>query len=104
MLDVNACLGHLVHSGGSDLHLKVPSPPLVRRDGDLVPIPGFDKLAPQDTERALYEILTDPDKVEEFKADREVDFAYAIEGTGRFRVNAFYQRGTISIVCRAIPF
>jgi twitching motility protein PilT len=104
MLDINACLRHLVQSGGSDLHLKVPSPPLVRRDGELVPVPGYDRLTPQDTERAIYDMLVDKDKLQEFNADREVDFAYAIEGTGRFRVNAFHQRGTISIVCRAIPF
>jgi twitching motility protein PilT len=104
MLDVNACLRHLVESGGSDLHLKVPSPPLVRLDGSLVPIPGQEILTPQDTEHAIYQMLTDKDKLQEFAADREVDFAYAIEGTGRFRVNAFHQRGTISIVCRAIPF
>jgi twitching motility protein PilT len=104
MLDVNACLRHLVQVGGSDLHLKVPSPPLVRCDGELVPIPGADKLTPQDTEQALRQMLTAPEKLDEFREDREVDFAYAIEGTGRFRVNAFHQRGTISIVCRAIPF
>jgi twitching motility protein PilT len=104
MLDVNSCLKHLVQQGGSDLHLKVPSPPLFRQNGELVPIPGFDRLSPQDTEQAIYEMLTDKDKLQEFAEDREVDFAYAIEGTGRFRVNAFHQRGTISIVCRAIPF
>jgi twitching motility protein PilT len=104
MLDINACLRHLVQSGGSDLHMKVPSPPLVRLDGELVPVPGCEPLTPHDTERAIYEMLTDKDKLAEFADDREVDFAYAIEGTGRFRVNAFHQRGTISIVCRAIPF
>jgi twitching motility protein PilT len=104
MLNVDSCLRHLVESGGSDLHLKVPSAPLVRRDGRLVPIDGHEILTPQDTEAAVYQMLSDKDKLEEFAEDREVDFAYAIEGTGRFRVNAFHQRGTISIVCRAIPF
>ena len=105
MLDINACLRYLVESGGSDLHLKVPSPALVRVDGGLAPIPGHPEiLTPQDTESAVQQMLQDKDKLEEFAEDREVDFAYAIEGTGRFRVNAFHQRGTISIVCRAIPF
>jgi twitching motility protein PilT len=104
MLDINACLRHLVQTGGSDLHIKVPSPPLIRLDGELVPVPGADKLTPQDTEHALFQILQAKDKLEEFAEEREVDFAYAIEGTGRFRVNAFHQRGAISIVCRAIPF
>jgi len=104
MLDINACLNHLVTAGGSDLHVKVPSPPLIRLDGELVPVPGTEILTPQDTEHAVFQMLADKDKLQEFAEDREVDFAYAIEGTGRFRVNAFHQRGTISIVCRAIPF
>jgi twitching motility protein PilT len=104
VLDIDAALRHLVQSGGSDLHLKVPSPPLVRTDGELVPIPGCDRLGPADTETALYAMLVDPERLEEFKAEREVDFAYSLEGTGRFRVNGFYQRGTISVVARAIPF
>jgi twitching motility protein PilT len=104
MLDIDACLRHLVEVGGSDLHLKVPSPPLTRLDGELVPIPGFEALTPQDTEAAVFQMLTDKDKLQEFSDEREVDFAYALESVGRFRVNAFHQRGSISIVCRAIPF
>jgi twitching motility protein PilT len=104
MLDINACLRHLVEVGGSDLHIKVPSPPLVRLDGELVPVPGADRLTPQDAEDALFQILTAKDKLEEFAEEREVDFAYAMESVGRFRVNAFHQRGSVSIVCRAIPF
>ena len=104
MLDIDACLRHLVQVGGSDLHLKVPSPPLTRLDGELVPIPGFETLTPQDTEQAVFSMLTDKDKLQEFADEREVDFAYGLDGTGRFRVNAFHQRGAISLVCRAIPF
>ncbi len=103
MLDIDAALRHLVSVGGSDLHLKVPSPPLVRHHGELVPIPGSDRLTPADTERALMTMLTDEERLAEFREEREVDFAYAIEGTGRFRLNAFHQRGTISIVARSIP-
>ena len=104
MLDIDAALRHLVQVGGSDLHLKVPSPPLVRLDGDLVPIPGADRLTPADTQAALRAMLTEESKLAEFAEEREVDFAYAIEGTGRYRVNAFHQRGMVSIVARAIPF
>ncbi|HEX8120438.1 MAG TPA: type IV pilus twitching motility protein PilT [Solirubrobacteraceae bacterium] len=104
MLDIDACLRYLVQSGGSDLHLKVPSRPLVRLDGDLVPIPDSSGLTPLETEQAVYTMLTDEDKLREFREEREVDFAYGLDGTGRFRVNAFHQRGTVSVVCRAIPF
>jgi twitching motility protein PilT len=104
MLDIDAALKYLVSVGGSDLHLKVPSPPLVRVDGELQPIPDHERLTPADTERAVGDMLLDKEKLEEFGSDREVDFAYGIDGTGRFRVNAFHQRGAVSIVARSIPF
>ena len=104
MLDIDSCLRYLVESGGSDLHLKVPSQPLVRLDGDLVPIPDSTGLTPLETEQSVYSMLHDEDKLREFKDECEVDFAYGLDGTGRFRVNAFKQRGAVSVVCRAIPF
>ena len=105
MLDIDACLRHLVEAGGSDLHIKVPSPPLIRLDGDLVPIPGYESLTPQDTDTAVEHMLgAGSEKLAEFKEEREIDFAYAIDHTGRFRVNAFHQRGSVSIVCRSIPY
>ena len=105
MLDIDACLRHLVEAGGSDLHIKVPSPPLIRLDGDLVPVPGIEPLTPQDTDAAVEHMLgAGSQKLAEFKEEREIDFAYAIDHTGRFRVNAFHQRGSVSIVCRSIPY
>jgi twitching motility protein PilT len=103
-MDLHAGLHHLVHTGGSDLHLKVPSRPLVRTNGMLTPLPASDVLRPEDTERVLMEMLTDKVKQKEFTDTGEVDFAYGVEGLARFRVNAFRQRGSISIVMRAIPF
>jgi twitching motility protein PilT len=102
--DLNAALHHLVESGGSDLHLKVPSPPSMRLDGQLCPLPGAERLSQEDTEHALRTMLTDPAKATEFREANEVDFSYAIDGLARFRANAFRQRGSISIVIRAIPF
>jgi twitching motility protein PilT len=103
MFDIDAALTRVIELEGSDLHLKVPSPPMVRRHGKLVPIEGFDALEPEDTEQVLYHMLTDDSKLDLFKADREVDFAYPLPGMARFRVNAFIQRGSVSIVARAIP-
>ena len=48
-------------------------------------------------------MLHDPNKLAEFEAENEVDFSYSLEGLARFRVNAFHQRGTVSVVMRAIP-
>src|SRR3954470_22648390 len=104
MFDVQAALRALVEAGGRDLHLKVPSPPLIRVDGELRPLPGAAPLTPADTEGVLDALLGDAVRREEFDHDREVDFAHAIPGVARFRINAFRQRGSISLVCRAIPF
>jgi twitching motility protein PilT len=101
--DLDHALRYLIAAEGSDLHLKVPAYPLIRLHGHLEPIPGTERLYPEDTERALGEMLSDNDKLAEFEADNEVDFSYAVEGLGRFRVNAFRQRGSVSIVMRAIP-
>ena len=102
--DVNAALRRLVELGGSDLHLKVPAPPCMRLDGSLCPLPGTERLTQRDTELALREMLRDPGKLAEFEEANELDFSYAIDGLARFRVNAFRQRGSVSIVIRAIPF
>jgi twitching motility protein PilT len=101
--DLDHALRYLIASEGSDLHLKVPSPPLVRLHGKLEPIPGTEPLSPHDTIGAVQEMLHDPNKLAEFEAENEVDFSYSMEGLARFRVNAFYQRGTVSVVMRAIP-
>jgi twitching motility protein PilT len=104
MLELEAALRTLVENEGSDLHLKVPSPAKMRVHGTLVALPGAEPLRPEDTERVLNEVLGNADKRAEFDAEGEVDFAHSIPGFARFRVNAFRQRGVISLVMRTIPF
>jgi twitching motility protein PilT len=103
VFEIDAALRTLVEAGGSDLHLKVGVPPLMRVNGELGPIPDEPALTPPDTERVVEEIVPSEEHRAEFASDGEVDFAYAISGLGRFRVNAFRQRGTVSLVMRAIP-
>ena len=103
MFDVDNALCTLVQLGGSDLHLKVKVPPLTRVDGELRPIEGAAPLTIEDTETAVRTMLADPAKLDELAHEHEVDFSYSITGIARFRVNAFRQRGTLSLVCRAIP-
>jgi twitching motility protein PilT len=103
MFDVHAALRELVARGGSDLHLKVGSPPLYRVQGALGPDQGTQPLSAQDTEDALHELLHDQVKLKEFTDDHEVDFSFEIAELARFRLNAFRQRGFISLACRAIP-
>src|SRR4051794_17506998 len=103
MFDVTNALRELVQRGGSDLHLKVDASPLYRVDGVLAPDDRLPALVPADTESALRELLQDETKLAEFEHDREVDFSYEIQEVARFRINAFRQRGHISLVARAIP-
>ena len=60
-------------------------------------------LSAEDTERTLHELLHDEMKLHEFTGEHEVDFSFEIEGVARYRINAFRQRGVISLACRAIP-
>jgi twitching motility protein PilT len=93
----------LLELEGSDLHLKVGTPPAVRVRGLLTYLEGYGALRPEDTEGFLKELIPD-NLMGEFERDGEADFSYAVPGVGRFRVNAFKQRGAISIVMRFIPF
>jgi len=104
MFELEPALRRVIELEGSDLHLKVPSPPLIRRLGQLEPIPGAPGLTPEDTERLVKELLADdPAKLQEFNEEHEVDFSFGVPGLSRFRVNSFRQRGVVSIVCRAVP-
>jgi twitching motility protein PilT len=104
MFDIESALRTLVEREGSDLHVKVGSPPMARIHGKLGPLIEMEELRPEQTEQALETILTDEKLRAEFRDVGEADFAYAIPGFSRFRVNAFRQRGSVSIACRAIPF
>ncbi len=102
--DIDAALRYVVDRDGSDLHVKVPAPPMARVHGVLRPIDGAEALTSEDTERAFEHICTDLELREEFARNGEADYSYEVSGVSRFRVNTFRQRGHISIVCRAIPF
>jgi twitching motility protein PilT len=104
MFDIDSALRTLVEREGSDLHLKVGLPAQGRVDGELIALdPSASPLTEKDTEGALKAILKDAARLEEWAEEHEVDFAHEIEGIARFRVNAFQQRGKVSMVCRAIP-
>src|ERR687895_650192 len=90
----------LVAAKGSDLHLKVGSPPRMRVDGNLVVLDG-PTLTPEAAETLLREVIR-PDLYEQFQRTNEADFAYSLPGVGRFRVNAFRQRGSVGLVLRRV--
>ncbi|MCK9250157.1 MAG: PilT/PilU family type 4a pilus ATPase [Solirubrobacteraceae bacterium] len=103
-VDLRACIAALVAGDGSDLHLKVGRPPMARIDGTLRElIPGHEPLTPGDTDAALRRMLPEGGAEQAFGTDHEVDLAHHEEGLARLRVNAFRQRGHVSIVCRVVP-
>jgi twitching motility protein PilT len=88
--------------GASDIHLKVGSHPIIRVEGKLLPLPEEKRLAQEDTISMAFSIMSARQK-QKFKDHFELDLAYSVPGLGRFRVNAFQQRGTVGLVVRAIP-
>jgi twitching motility protein PilT len=103
MFEIEEAMRALVERGGSDLHVKVGSPAMARVAGHLGPLFDEPPLDPADTERA-FATIADEKSQAEFADQGEADFAFAIKDVGRFRINAFRQRGSVSIACRAIPF
>lgn len=98
--DLNRLLQILAEHDGSDLHLKVGSPPRIRVNGDLRKL-DEPPLRPTDTS-AIAEAIMHPDTAIKFHAEHEADFAYGVSGLGRFRVNAFRQRGSVGLVFRRV--
>jgi len=99
-LDLAALLRTLAEHDGSDLHLKVGSPPLIRVDGILKRLEG-PRLTPQDTQ-VLAQSIMPPDRRGWLDQKKETDFALSVPGVGRFRANVFYQRGSITLVLRRV--
>jgi twitching motility protein PilT len=92
----------LAHEGGSDLHLSVGSHPMLRVSGQLTPMLKEDVLRPEDTRGFAHALLT-PEREKRFLEDQEIDFAYESSDGFRFRGNAYFQRGSVSIALRLIP-
>jgi len=102
MEHINDLLRTMVEMQGSDLHLKVGSPPIVRVDGVLKSI-SRDRLTSDSLNQMVFNILNEKQK-KDFTTNHELDFAYGVPGVARFRVNLSYQRGTIRVVMRIVPF
>lgn len=99
--NLKAILQQMVQLNASDLHLKVGRPPTLRVNGDLSPLP-LAALRPEDLNTLAKELMT-PKQVKEFAEFREADFATGVPGIGRFRINAYQQRGTIAFAVRTVP-
>ena len=99
--DLDRLLRLLNDMDGSDLHIKAGAPPRMRVDGTLAPLLDEPKVSPEDTEALVKAILPEA-LFEIFQTNHEVDFAYSVSGLGRFRVNAFLQRGSVAFAMRRV--
>ena len=99
---IEVLLEEVVKRKASDLHLQVGLPPMLRVDGALIPVPGADILSDEAVETLIFAIL-DEDQKQILLKDKEFDFSFAFGDLGRFRVNAFHERGNLASALRLIP-
>ena len=99
---VEILLEEVIKRKASDLHLQVGLPPMLRVDGALTPIVATDPLTEETVELLIFAIL-DEDQKQILLKDKEFDFSFAFGDLGRFRVNAFHERGNLAAALRLIP-
>ena len=101
-LRIEVLLEEVVRKKASDLHIQVSLPPMLRVDGSLIPVAGSEPLDEATVERLIFAIL-DEDQQQVLSKDKEFDFSFAFGTMGRFRVNAFHERGNLAAALRLIP-
>ncbi len=102
-MNLNDILGMALKSNTSDIHLKAGLPPVFRIDGNLRPLPKAPRLTAEAVRSMCEGIMNERQKAN-FEETCEIDLAYGVPGLGRFRVNIFSQRNSVSAVFRAIPY
>jgi len=100
--DYKGVLQQMIQTNASDLHLKVGRAPTLRIDGQMVTTEG--PPLKQEDLRSVAEQVMGAKNIKEFSELKESDFALAVPGVGRFRVNAYQQRGTVAFAFRTVPF
>ena len=99
---IESLLEECVKTNASDLHLQVGLPPILRIDGALRPVPGYDDLDEAAVERLVFSTLEEDQKQILLK-DKEFDYSFSFGELGRFRVNAFHEKGNLAGAFRLIP-
>lgn len=99
---IETLLEDVIRKKASDLHLQVGLPPMLRIDGSLTPVAGLNPLDEEAVEKLVFAILDD-DQQQILMKDKEFDFSFAFGDLGRFRVNAFHERGNLAAALRLIP-
>jgi len=101
-VDLDSLLRDTVERRGSDLHLTAGAPPIVRINGELLPL-EYPVLRPENIDNLLRPVL-EPQQWEIFKQKYELDFSYSIPGLSRFRGNLMRQRGSLAVAFRVVPY
>ncbi len=99
---IEPLLEEVIKKKGSDLHIQVGLPPMIRVDSALSPVSGATNLTEESVETLIFSILDDEQKQILLK-DKEYDFSFSFGDLGRFRVNAFHERGNLAAAFRLIP-
>ena len=100
-IHIDELLYIVVEKGASDLHLCPFVEPVIRVDGQLMRL-NFEKASPSDTQRLIYDILTD-EQIQRFETTYELDFSYSLHKVARFRVNVYKDKGAVAAAFRLIP-
>ena len=100
--DFAEVITRMTDEGASDVHLSPGFRPAIRVHGKIMPLEEYEPLSPQETRDTVYSLLND-DQRKRFESNKQLDLAYAVPGVARFRVNCFFQRGSISAAFRRIP-
>ena len=95
-------MSRMAEERASDVHLSPGFPPAIRVRGRVLPLDDYGPMSPQETRDTVYGLLND-DQRKRFESRKQLDLAYAVPGVARFRVNCFFQRGSISAAFRRIP-
>lgn len=101
-LKIELLLEEVVKKDASDLHLQVGSQPMIRVDGSLMPADQSPVMSEDDVEKLIFAVM-DEDQKSLLLKDKEVDFSFSFGDLGRFRVNAFHERGNLAAALRLIP-
>jgi len=99
---ITSILEEAVKKGASDIHITVGTPPRMRVDGKIQIMDKFPVITPDTAKKLIFEIMRERYR-KALEEDGQVDFSFGVPGIGRFRVNAFYQRGTVAAVFRSLP-
>jgi twitching motility protein PilT len=101
-MEIKELLEYTINKKASDLHLISGVPPMIRVSGILSPITGKEVLIPQETEKLVFALVNDEQK-EILLVNKELDFSFNYRDQGRFRINAYYQKGNLAAALRLIP-